>query len=207
MPDSFLSAMSTGCAGHPGAAPWPAQSYSFPASEAPDALFIDLGTNDIARAEFTKAEGGDPAFELRFAQETFAFMRNATVLYKKPDIQFFLNAGPMENATMNGTLQAIAMATAAGLKATFVDARRACVSRCGVAIPGIFCARTNWLRMAGERPDPPEERRVRSLRRLRRAPGRGGPPRDLRGDVAGDCAGDELERGLARRAAEGRVNG
>ena len=48
MPDYFLSAMSTGCAGHPGAAPWPAQSYSFPASEAPDALFIDLGTNDIA---------------------------------------------------------------------------------------------------------------------------------------------------------------
>ena len=58
-------------------------------------------------------------------------MRNATVLYKKPDIQFFLNAGPMENATMNGTLQAIAMASAAGLKATFVDARRACVSRFG----------------------------------------------------------------------------
>ena len=58
-------------------------------------------------------------------------MRNATALYKKPDIQFFLNAGPMENATMNGTLQAIAMATAAGLKATFVDARRACVSLFG----------------------------------------------------------------------------
>ena len=72
MPDYFLSAMSTGCAGHPGAAPWPAQSYSFPASEAPDALFIDLGTNDIARAEFTKAEGGDPAFELRFAQVSLA---------------------------------------------------------------------------------------------------------------------------------------
>eukprot|EP01043_Picozoa_sp_COSAG02_P014938 COSAG02_NODE_624_length_19387_cov_90.736002_7_plen_93_part_00 len=34
----------------------------------------------------------------------------------------------MENTTMNGTLQAIAMAHAAGLKATFVDTRRACVA-------------------------------------------------------------------------------
>ena len=44
MPDYFRSKLSTGCAGHPGAAPWPATTYNFPASEAPDALFIDLGT-------------------------------------------------------------------------------------------------------------------------------------------------------------------
>ena len=48
MPDYFRSALSTGCAGHPGAAAWSANTYTFPASEAPDALFIDLGTNDIA---------------------------------------------------------------------------------------------------------------------------------------------------------------
>eukprot|EP01048_Picozoa_sp_COSAG05_P042185 COSAG05_NODE_22645_length_263_cov_0.743902_1_plen_41_part_10 len=41
MPDYFRSKLSTGCAGHPGAAPWPAKTYNFPASEAPDALFID----------------------------------------------------------------------------------------------------------------------------------------------------------------------
>ena len=45
MPDYFRSKLSTGCAGQPGAAPWPAQTYNFPASEAPDALFIDLGTS------------------------------------------------------------------------------------------------------------------------------------------------------------------
>ena len=106
MPDYFLSELSNGCAGHPGAAPWPAKTYRFPAIEAPDALFIDLGTNDVARAMFPRAEGGDAAFELRFAQETFGFMKNATALYGKPDIQFFLNAGPMENTTMKGTLQA-----------------------------------------------------------------------------------------------------
>eukprot|EP01048_Picozoa_sp_COSAG05_P003392 COSAG05_NODE_155_length_15704_cov_84.777315_13_plen_165_part_00 len=127
MPDYFLSALSTGCEGHPGTAPWPAQTYNFPSNEAPDALFIDLGTNDIARAEFTKAEGGDPAFERRFAQETLTFMKNATRLYKKPNIQFFLNSGPMENKTTSGTLQAVALAQAAGLHATFVDTRRACV--------------------------------------------------------------------------------
>ncbi len=43
MPDYFRSKLSTGCAGHPGAGPWPAKTYNFPASEAPDALFIDLG--------------------------------------------------------------------------------------------------------------------------------------------------------------------
>ena len=82
------------------------KDVSLPAIEAPDALFIDLGTNVVARAMFPRAEGGDAAFELRFAQETFGFMKNATALYGKPDIQFFLNAGPMENTTMKGTLQA-----------------------------------------------------------------------------------------------------
>ena len=46
MPDYFRSKLSTGCAGHPGAAPWPAKTYNFPPSEAPDALFIDLGATD-----------------------------------------------------------------------------------------------------------------------------------------------------------------
>ena len=30
MPDYFLSALANGCAGHPGAAPWPAKTYKFP---------------------------------------------------------------------------------------------------------------------------------------------------------------------------------
>ena len=63
----------------------------------------------------------------KFAQETFQFMMNATTLYGKKDIQFFLNAGPMENTTIAGTQSAIKMANAAGLKATFVDMQTACV--------------------------------------------------------------------------------
>ena len=63
----------------------------------------------------------------KFAQETLQFMLNATKLYGKPDIQFFLNAGPMENTTITGTQSAIKMALAAGLKATFVDMQTACV--------------------------------------------------------------------------------
>ncbi len=65
-----------------------------------DAAFA-AGTNDVARAEFPKDKGGDPAFELRFAQETFAFMKNATVLYAKPDIQFFLNAGACGSGSLS----------------------------------------------------------------------------------------------------------
>jgi hypothetical protein len=45
----------------------------------------------------------------------------------KKDIQFFLNAGPMENNTIGGTQLAIKLATAQGLKATFVDMQTACV--------------------------------------------------------------------------------
>ena len=37
------------------------------------------------------------AFEARFAAQTLRFMLNATRLYAKPDIHFFLNSGPMEN--------------------------------------------------------------------------------------------------------------
>ena len=63
----------------------------------------------------------------QFAQETLQFMLNATKLYGTREIQFFLNAGPMENTTITGTKSAIKMAKARGLKATFVDMQTACV--------------------------------------------------------------------------------
>ena len=73
----------------------PHPTYKFGAW-APDAMFIDLGTNDmrgIAKVDKKTAGTGMQ----RFAQETLQFMINATQLYGKKDIQFFLNAGPMEN--------------------------------------------------------------------------------------------------------------
>ena len=87
---------------------------------------IDLGTNDMRGiASVDKVKNGTGM--ARFAEETLQFMVNATKLYQKKDIHFFLNAGPMENSTIVGTLSAIKMANVAGLNATFVDMQTACV--------------------------------------------------------------------------------
>jgi hypothetical protein len=42
--------------------------------------------------------------------ETLAFMKNATVWYSKPDIEFFLSAGPIENATLKFTQNIVVLA-------------------------------------------------------------------------------------------------
>ena len=95
-------------------------AYNF-SSWAPDAMVIDLGTNDM-RA-ITKL---GPTGMARFTNETVQFMKTATTLYNKPDIEFFLTAGPMENASMPGTVAAVAQGIAAGMKVTFVNMTTAC---------------------------------------------------------------------------------
>ena len=116
MPDYF-----TGLYYKDGATP----TYDFGAGGSgwkPDAMFIDLGTNDAGRI----ARMGSPAGPDAFIAETLAFMVNATAKYAKPDIVFFLNAGPMENVTMPWTVEAVAQANARGLNATFVNMTTAC---------------------------------------------------------------------------------
>jgi len=95
-------------------------TYNF-SSWAPDAMVIDLGTNDAGAI----AKIG-PTGMARFTAETVQFMKTATVLYSKPDIQFFLTAGPMENTTLSGTTAAVVAGKAAGLKVTFIDMTGAC---------------------------------------------------------------------------------
>lgn len=96
----------------------------------PDVMVIDLGTNDmraITKIGVNTTTGEGPGMD-RFTEETVQFMKNATILYKKPDIQFFLTSGPMENTTYTGTVAAINQAKSAGLKATLIDMRAACAS-------------------------------------------------------------------------------
>eukprot|EP00937_MAST-01D_sp_MAST-1D-sp2_P007966 g7966.t1 len=100
----------------------PRATYAFPRAEAPDAMVINLGTNDYARG----AQGA--AYDELFARTTLAFMQNATQRYARGDIQFFLPTGPMTSASKNGTLQALQLAKAAGLKATWVDMTQACTA-------------------------------------------------------------------------------
>eukprot|EP00040_Diaphanoeca_grandis_P003692 m.25596 g.25596 ORF g.25596 m.25596 type:complete len:411 (-) comp15077_c0_seq1:130-1362(-) len=96
----------------------------------PDAMVIDLGTNDmraITSLGYNVTTGKGPGMD-RFTQETVAFMKNATMLYGKPDIQFFLTVGPMENTTITGTEAAVSAAIAEGLNVTMIDMRTACAA-------------------------------------------------------------------------------
>ena len=95
-------------------------AYNF-SSWAPDAMVIDLGTNDMGAIRKL-----GPTGMARFTNETVQFMKTATTLYNKPDIEFFLTAGPMENASMPGTVAAVAQGIAEGMKVTFVNMTTAC---------------------------------------------------------------------------------
>jgi len=121
MPDYFTGAFYTDGA-HP--------TYDFKNSGfKPDAMVIDLGTNDmhaIARIGVNMTSGLGPGMD-QFTKETVQFMKNATILYGKPDIKFFLTAGPMENITITGTQAAVTEGIAQGLNVTFIDMRTACV--------------------------------------------------------------------------------
>ena len=112
MPDYYMSALYKDA---------PLETFNFTSGWEPDAIFIDLGTNDAN----TIARMGQTGANL-FVSETVTFMTNATQYYRKSDIQFFLNAGPMENVTMTLTLEAIAQAQKIGLRATFVNMSTAC---------------------------------------------------------------------------------
>lgn len=62
----------------------------------------------------------------RFTNQTVDFMANASLLYGGK-IHFFLTSGPMENTTFDATRAAVQQAAAAGLQATLIDMRSACV--------------------------------------------------------------------------------
>ncbi|KAK7242862.1 hypothetical protein SO694_00015455 [Aureococcus anophagefferens] len=95
----------------------PARTFDF--ADAPDAVFVNLGTNDNLRIK-TAADME------QFADASVDFLVNATEFYGSRAVDFFLSAGPMENRTADATLNAVRRARDLGLKATFVDLRAAC---------------------------------------------------------------------------------
>jgi len=103
----------------------PGSTYDFAsAKQVPDAIFINLGSNDISAIETLGEDVGGPLF----TNQTVEFMVNATKLYSKSDIEFFLNAGPIENMTLAYTLDAISQAKELGIRATYIDTTDSCVS-------------------------------------------------------------------------------
>lgn len=100
----------------------PGPDYTFAATGfTPDAVVINLGTNDFSGATPT------PAFQQQFTDAYVAFMQNITAWYDAPHIEFFCAVGPMTAAPGNATAAAVAAANAAGLHATLLN------------LTGIFC--------------------------------------------------------------------
>lgn len=99
----------------------PRDTFAFPTAAAPDAIVIHLGTNDYAAGQSSDLDAD-------FASTTLAFMQNATRRWARDDIEFFLPTGPMTGASRNGTMQALALAKSAGLKATWIDMTLACTN-------------------------------------------------------------------------------
>ena len=96
MPDYYLSTM------YSDAGPdTPASTYHFNPADAPQAIFINLGTNDM---RVLRAGGIWPDV---FINTTVEFMLNATKLWQKDDMHFFLSTGPHTNDNYVARLIAI----------------------------------------------------------------------------------------------------
>ena len=92
-------------------------TYTFPAEDAPDAVIINLGTNDFSGDSWRKSSDFQQAFTATYVE----FMVNVTRWWKKNDIAYFLGVGPIQNEYLNATLAAVAGGKARGLRVHFLD--------------------------------------------------------------------------------------
>lgn len=124
MPDYYNSALISDA---------PRDTYKFGANGwVPQAVFIDLGTNDERVIHSMKKQ--HPNGSTVFVRETVAFLHSIRTRYsggKEPwaNISFFLAAGPIRNFTARASRAvplAVDQAISEGLDATFVDLTGAC---------------------------------------------------------------------------------
>jgi len=110
------------------------QPYTFASSGfAPDAIVINLGTNDYSHCRQMPGGECEPGFAQAFTKTYVDFMRNATRWYDKPDIHFFCGVGPITINYWPAVEAAVVLAKAQGLKATLVD-MQACNNMTGHAL-------------------------------------------------------------------------
>jgi hypothetical protein len=132
--------------GTPYSADWDFSSF------VPDAILINLGTNDFGH-------DSGPAWEANFTSTYVAFVLNATRRYGRPTMPVFVAQGPMNNGVPLYTClhNAIDAINAAGGNAIYLDMRGPPNDGCGghpgvqghlqmyqMAVPTIANA-TNWL--------------------------------------------------------------
>jgi GDSL-like Lipase/Acylhydrolase family len=106
--------------------------WNFSTYAPPDAMVINLGTNDWH--SYTGQAWAD-----QFTYTYLAFLKNATIHYNKPKMPFFLAQGPMNNepSLYSAVQNVIGNWTASGGVAHFVDLRGLTTDGCG-GHPGVI---------------------------------------------------------------------
>jgi hypothetical protein len=127
MPDYYRSALISDA---------PNATYNFSSTWKPNAVFVDLGTNDERVIHGMKTQ--HPNGSALFVSETVAFLHSIQARYNggvprsssaAHHISFFLAAGPIRNMTARSSRAvpvAVAKANEEGLDVTFVDLTTAC---------------------------------------------------------------------------------
>jgi lysophospholipase L1-like esterase len=97
----------------------------------PDAIIINLGTNDFGH-------DSGPAWEAAFTSTYVQWVQNATTRYGNPKLPIFVSQGPMNNGAplYNALQSAIKTINAAGGAATYLDMRGPPNDGCG-GHPGV----------------------------------------------------------------------
>jgi len=121
LPDFFLQTCAADAVG---------DYFSTPRA-APDAVVINLGTNDYYWARHHGLVD-DAAYAANFTRTLVGFMANITRYYDQADIPFLCAAGPMADgeSALNATAQAVLDAMALGINAHFVDLSGATLDGC-----------------------------------------------------------------------------
>ena len=107
----------------------PQHTYDFDSAPVPDAIVINLGTNDFYGCkDYSPTDDGcGPKFWKMFTQTYVDFMMNATKSHRSNEIKFFAAAGPMLGQSngglpmWNAIRDAVTQGVALGLNVTFID--------------------------------------------------------------------------------------
>ena len=129
MPDVYKSALAWPVANRGPAAPLD-HPFNFSSTAPPDAVLINLGTNDATFGRFNNA-----TFTAAFVTRYIDFVVNITKLYSKPDITFFLGFGPMTEVYAPAVSSTITALIGNGIHAVAINYTLPNGARCACGHP------------------------------------------------------------------------